>query len=277
MKKTISIALALMFVLSCMIVGSATIVKKNKTTYWFPWVQDGNEVTLNKVKTSDDGIVADKSANWEIKAQDTQVKITETYLSPATVWTKDTKKDFYLTYNVTGGSKVQFGFLHVVSDVGSEAANLALVKKDGSDLGQYVKLQASKDGATWTDVTTTFKAETATNRTAVLYSGMTGYPDPLTTNVGDGTAGYNEFYFIAEGTVPADAKFVRFFYVARDRSNFWDPCVRDAAFTEPAAESSKPESSKTENPETGDMTYIYVIAAVVLAGASVLVVKKRRA
>lgn len=276
MKKTISLALALMFVLSCMIVGSATVIKKNKTTYWFPWVQDGKEVLQGQVTISDEGIVKDKSANWEIVQQSTQAKITETYMSPATVWTKDTTKEFYLTYNVTGGSNVKFGFLHTVKNDPSVNAGLAVVEKDGSDLGDYVKLQASTNGTTWTDITTTFKAETATNRTAVLYSGMTGYPDPLYTNVGDGTGAYSEFYFIAEGTVPADAKFVRFYYVARQRSNSWDPVVRDAAFTEATAESSKPETSET-TPGTSDMTYIYAIAAVVLAGVSALVVKKRRA
>ena len=274
MKKTISIALSLLFVLSCMIAGSASVVKKNKTTYWFPWVQDGKEVTQGQVTISDDGIVKDLSANWEIKQQDIQAKITETYLSPATVWTKDTKKEFYLTYNVTGGSKVQIGFLHTVNNTESVNAGLAVVEKDGSDLGQYAKLQASKDGTTWTDVATTFKAETATKRTAVLYSGMTGY-DPVYTNVGDGTKGYNEFYFIAEGTVPADAKYVRFFYVARERSNSWDPCVRDAAFTEATA--TEPETSEPTTPATSDMTIVYVIASIILAGASALVLKKRRA
>lgn len=275
MKKAISIALALMFVLSCMLVGSATVIKKNKTTYWFPWVQDGNEVTLGKVKTSDDGIIADKSSNWEIIAQNEQPKITETYMSPSTVWTKDATKEFYVTYNVVGGSNVKFGFLHTVNNAPSVEAKLAVVEKDGSDLGDYVKLQASKDGTTWTDIDTTFIAETATNRTAVLYSGMTGNPDPSYTAVGDGTGAYSEFYFIAESTVPADAKFVRFYYVDRERPNAWDPCLRDAAFTEPTVETSAPETSETETPKTSDMTYIYVIAAVVLAGASVLVVKKR--
>ena len=278
MKKTISIALALMLVLSCMLVASATLETKGDVTYWVPWKIDGKEVTQGQVTASDLGIAKDHSSNWEIKPQDTQPKITETYMSPATVWTTDAKKEFVLAFDVDGGSKVQIGFLHTVGQA-SKDANLATVEMDGSDLSDFVKLEASVDGTTWTDISATFKAETATNRTPVLYSGMTGYPDPLTTNVGDGTAAYNEFYFIAEATVPENATLVRFVYVARERSNNWDPVVRDAAFTKAAVETSEPatETSEAETPDTGDMTYFYVIAAISLLGASLLVLKKVRA
>lgn len=277
MKKTISIAIALMLVLSCALVATATLETKGDVTYWVPWVIDGKEVTQGQVTTSDLGIAKDHSSNWEIKAQDIQPKITETYMSPATVWTVDPSKEFILAFDVDGGSKVQIGFLHTIGQASIDTG-LATVEADGSDLADFVKLEASVDGTTWTDLSATFTAETATDRTAVLYSGMTGYDDPLYTNVGDGTQAYNEFYFIAEATVPENATLVRFVYVARQRSNTWDPVVRDAAFTKAVVETSEPATeSEPETPPTGDMTYIYVIAAVTLLGASLLVLKKVKA
>ncbi|HBL84566.1 MAG: hypothetical protein A2Y17_05905 [Clostridiales bacterium GWF2_38_85] len=273
MKKILSIVIALMFVLSCTFLATATVVVDENVTYWYPWVKDGGEITLGSVVTSDEGIVADYSSNWEIKAQDNQPKITESYMSPATVWTTDATQDFVLAYEVEGGSKVQIGFLHTVG-AGSVTAGLATVEKDGSDLGEFVKLYSSVDGTTWAELTTTFTGETVETRTPVLVNGMTGYDEPITTNVGDGDSAYSEFYFIAEATVPADATLVKYVYFARTRSNTWDPCIRDAAFTAPVVEESE---TSTTTPDTGDMTYAYVLIAVVMLGVSIVVIKKSRA
>lgn len=278
MKKILPIILSVVFVVSLCISASATLVKEDNVTYWYGWVKDGTEVKEGEVKINADGIVADMtSGNWEIKPQDAQSKITDTYFSPATVWTKDTTKEFDLVWEVNGG-KVEIGFLHCVGANITEGT-LATVERDGSDLGDYVKLQYSVDGKVWLDCEDVKFAADPERKTPTLISGMTDM-DEVITNVGNGTDAYSEDYFIASAELPSTAKYVKFVYAARERANAWDPCVRDARFTAAKVDdSSTPDSSDSstpENPDSGDISAIFaVIAAVALLG-TIVVVKRNR-
>lgn len=280
MKKILAIILSVVFAVSLCISVSATIAEDDNVTYWYGWKMDGKEIVQGTVTTDADGIVDEMTTkNWEIKAQDKQEKITDTYWSPATVWTKDVTKDFDLVWEVKGG-KVEVGFLHCVGATEIYDETLAVVKRDGSDLGQYIKMKYSVDGKVWLDCeNVTFTADPE-NRVTALVSGMTGKDAPKPYN-GNGTDAYSEDYFIATTELPDTARYVKFIYVARERENSWDPCVRDARFTAAEVEdSSTPDSSDSsdsstpETHDTGDTAAVFaLIAAIALMGTVVLVKK----
>lgn len=275
MKRTVCLVSALAFLFILCLSVAATLVNDENATYWYGWVKDGTEIKEGEVKINDDGIVDNlTSGNWEIKAQDKQEKITETYMSPATVWTKDAAKQFDLVWEVNGG-KAEIGFLHTVGEA-SEAEGLATVKRDGSDLKNYVSLYYSTDGKTWEVCNNIIFKTGYEKKLPVLISGMTGY-DNVTTAVGDGTNAYDEDYFIASAVLPDNAKYVKYVYAARARSNNWDPCVRDARFTAAITDSSENSSDSSDigTPDTSDSSAAFaVVGALALLG--ILVALKKR-
>lgn len=250
MKKVLVFILALSLVLSFSLISFAEddiVISEDHIRTWFCWVQDGDEVTLNKVKTSDRFIVKDLSSNWVIKAQNSQSKITDTYWSPATVWTVDATKDFELAFEVFGNTKVEIGFLHCVGASSSGGVNYP-VSADGHELVQWCKLYESADGVTWTEVDSDILPATH-----ALVSGMTDYDaEDITPYNGDGVSEYSEAYFVISGTVSANAKYVKYWFKGNGRNHYWDPCVRDAIFTAPVGNAwegtSEPEESSEPEP-----------------------------
>ena len=109
MKKALILLVTLTMIFTFSLIAFAeddiVLVGDEHIRTWFCWEQDGNETTFGKVKTSDRYIVSDLSSNWVIKAQDAQSKITDTYWSPATVWTVNASQDFELAFEVSGTPK----------------------------------------------------------------------------------------------------------------------------------------------------------------------------
>lgn len=276
MKKTLALVLVMMFVLSASLVTTVSAEDAVLEGEWYPWIMDGSEVTLGSVKIDDSMICDEFSSNWEIRAQDIQEKITETYMTPASVWTTDASEDFVLAFKVNPGSFVQIGFLHNVGQ-GSADAGFPIIATDGSDATDKMTLEYSVDGETWYTCTgLEVIGETDGKKLGTLTSGMTGYEAPIMTHVGDGVAAYSEDYFVIQGTVGSEANYVRYTYFADGRTTNWDPCIRDAVVTAPT--SSGDSSEGAETPDTGDNTILFVIAmGVALTCAVVVVARKRRA
>ncbi len=251
MKKTLILILSVLLVITLSTVAFAAddvdvYTGEENVRTWVCWVQDGNEITVNKVTTNDSYIVKELSSNWIIKQQDNQNKITNTYWSPATVWTVNATQAFELAFDVFGGTKVEIGFLHCIGNSSPSGVNLPC-SADGHELVQWCKLLESADGETWTEVDSDIlPAEEA------LVSGMTGYEatDIHPAN-GDGTTEYSEAYFVISGTVSDDAKYVKYSFAGNGRNHYWDPCVRDAIFTAPVGSVWEPteNSEETSEPE----------------------------
>ena len=218
---------------------------------WVCWVQDGNEITVNQVTTNDSYIVKDLSSNWIIKQQDLQSKITDTYWSPATVWTVNASQVFELAFEVFGGTKVEIGFLHSIGASSTGGVNLPC-SADGHELVQWCKLYESEDGTTWTEVDSDILPAAD-----ALVSGMTGYENTdIHPYNGNGETEYSEAYFVISGTVSNDAKYVKYSFAGNGRNHYWDPCVRDAIFTAPVGNSWEPaEESDTSDESSTPVEY----------------------
>lgn len=248
MKKALILLVTLTMIFTFSLIAFAeddiVLVGDEHIRTWFCWEQDGNETTFGKVKTSDRYIVSDLSSNWVIKAQDAQSKITDTYWSPATVWTVNASQDFELAFEVFGNTEVQIGFLHCVGASSTGGVNYPC-SADGHELVAWCKLYESEDGNDWTEVDSDIlPAEDA------LVSGMTGYENTdIHPYNGDGVAEWSEAYFVIKGTVSEDAKYVKYWFKGNGRNHYWDPCVRDAIFTAPVGTEWEEGSDTDESSE----------------------------
>ncbi|MEG2003681.1 MAG: hypothetical protein RR057_03690, partial [Clostridia bacterium] len=235
MKKIIALLIATLMFTALFSTFAVSAASTDVVTEWFCWEKDGTELQVGKVKTSDKGIVKQLSKNYYVAAQGAQNKITDTYLSPATVWTneKTTNENLELVWEVTGNTFVEIGFLHCIGKTDPKDVDVVCLA-DGSDLPTKCNIKWSADGSKWNDID--FDVLPADH---ALVSGMTGYTaeqiKPFNGNPEKGNDAdvYSEKYFVISGTVGAEAKYVKYTYLPAQRLNYWDPCVRDARFTSP--------------------------------------------